>query len=351
MNMDPIAPLSPATVIGSATSGASGQQYNPQQQMQHGQTMQALVVEAAGDNKFILDIGSNRFLAQADSVTLSPGQTLQLEVSATTPQLELKIISAPLQQYLGRSLTSIGQNIDLTALFQLLQQSPNPPIETLSAASIQVLEDFFALQQRPLTSSEGENILRQMIDTVGLQMEAKLNRGLKEEGGSTLKAALLEIAHLFGESEKIGETAKALLSTIESFQLNQLRLNQDNALILPLPFPFLNQGYLLIDQNQGQETEDQQQNKHVHFSLHLALTGLGNIQIEFLQAEDGLWMRFNCDSQEKADFVSQFSDELRQQLADIPLHSLSFTGTANDPGTDLIRLLVPPGQSLLNTKV
>ncbi len=313
--------------------------------------MQALVVNGAGENKFVLDIGSSRLLVQADSVTLSPGQTLQLEVTATTPQLELKIISSSLQQYLGHSLSFIGQNIDLTALLQLLQQPPNPAIETLSSSSIQILENFIALQQRPLNSTEGGNILRQMIDSLGLQMEAKLHTGLKGEGTTTLKSALLEIMHLFGESEKIGEASKTPLSTIESFQLSQLRLAQENTIILPLPFPFLDQGYLLIDQKQEQETEDQQKSKQLHFSLHLALTGLGNLQIEFLQTDDGLWMRFNCDSQEKADFVSQFSDDLKQQLTDVPLQGLSFSGTANAPGTDLIRLLVPAGQSLLNTKV
>ncbi|MBU3984181.1 MAG: hypothetical protein KJ985_12095 [Proteobacteria bacterium] len=62
-------------------------------------------------------------------------------------------------------------------------------------------------------------------------------------------------------------------------------------------------------------------------------------------------MRFNCDSQEKADFVSQFSDDLKQQLTEMPLQGLSFSGTANAPNTDLVRLLMPAGQSLLNTKV
>ncbi|MFH2123521.1 MAG: hypothetical protein ABIJ50_08595 [Pseudomonadota bacterium] len=348
--MEPIAPLSPSAILGSSTSGTGGQQQN-QHHMLEGQTMQALVVNGAGDNKFVLDIGSSRILAQADSVSLSPGQTLQLEVTATTPQLELKIISSPLQQFLGHSLSLIGQNIDLTELLQLLQQPPNPAIESLSRSSIQILENFIGLQQRPLGGPDGGNILRQMIESLGLQMEAKLNTGLKSEGGSTLKSALLEIAHLFGDSEKIGEAGKAPLSTIESFQLSQLRLGQENTIILPLPFPFLDQGYLLIDQKAEQETDDQKKNKQLHFSLHLALSGLGNLLIEFLQTDEGLWMRFNCDSQEKADFVSQFSDDLRQQLTEIPLQGLSFSATANAPNTDLIRLLMPAGQSLLNTKV
>lgn len=349
--MDPIAPLSSSPILGSSTSGAGGQQQNPYQ-MQEGQTMHALVAGMAGENKFILNIGANRILAQGDSVTLSPGQTLQLQVTATTPQLEFKIITAPFQQYLGHSLTFISHSLDLTSLMQMLQQPPNPALQILSPTSIQVLEDFFALQQTPLSGKEGGDRLRQMIDTLGLQLEAKLGKGIKDEGTASLKSALLEIVHHFKESDKIGETGKALLSTIDSFQLSQLRLDQDKTLLLPLPFPFLDQGYLLIDQKQDQDTEEgQKKRKQLHFSLHLALTGLGNIQIELLQTDDGLWMRFNCDSQEKADFVSQFSDDLKQQLADIPLQGLSFSTAANPPDTDLIRLLMPTGQSLLNTKV
>ena len=349
--MNPISPLSPSAALGSSTSGAGGQQYNPQQ-MQKGQTMQAQVVEAAGDNKFILAIGSNRILAQSDTVTLSPGQSLQLEVTATTPHLELRIIAPTLQQFLGHSLSFIGQNLDLSPLLQLLQQPPNPAIEALTPSNRQVLEAFWGLQQqKPFSGKEGGEVLRQMMDTLGLQLEAKLGRGIKDEAATSLKSALLELAHLFQGSEKIAESSKTLLSIIESFQLSQLRLDQDKSFILPLPLPFLDQGYLLIDQKQDQETADQGQKKQLHFSLHLALTGLGALNIEFLQTAEGLWMRFNCDSQEKADFVSQFGDDLRQQLADLPLQGLSFSATANDPVTDLVRMFVPAGQSLLNTKV
>lgn len=347
--MEPIAALSSSPVLGSSTSGAGGQQYHSPQMLE-GQTMHALVVKAAGENKFILDIGTNRILAQSDSVNLTPGQSLQLQVTATTPLLELKIIAAPFQQHLGQSLTFIGQNLDLSSLLQTLQQPPNPGIETLTTANRQLLENFFTLQQMPLNGKEGGEVLRQMIDTLGLQMEAKLGKGLKDEGTSSLKSALLEVIHLFKESERIEGTAKTLLSTIESFQLSQLRLDQDKTVIIPLPFPFLDQGYLLIDQKQEQETEDHKRKKQLHFSLHLALSGLGNIQIEFVQTDEGLWMRFNCDSQEKADFVGQFSDDLRQQLADPPLQGLSFSGTANAPDSDLVRRLVPAGKSFLDTK-
>lgn len=348
--MEPITPLSSSPILGSSTSGAGGGQQQTPYQMQEGQIVHALVVGTQSADTFILNVGENHhILARSDSVTLSPGQSLQLQVTATKPNLELKIITAPLQHYLGRALTFIGQNLDLSPLMQILQQPANPETAKLSATGMNILEDFLTLQQMPLNGKEGGDALRRMLDGMGLQMEARLGQFAQDARENSLKSALLEVIQQV-ESETIKKAGKDLLATIESFQLSQLRLEPDKTLILPLPFPFLDQGYLLIDQKQEQEAEGREKEKQMHFSLHLALTGLGNLQIDFLQAVDGVWMRFNCDSQEKADFVAMFSDELKQQLADIPVRGLSFAATATAPGADLIRMLMPAGQSLLNTK-
>jgi len=348
--MEPITPLLSSPILGSSTSGPGGGQQQTPFQMQEGQIVHAQVVGTKNADTFILNVGENHILARADKVTLSPGQSLHLQVTATKPNLELKIITAPLQHYLGRALTFIGQNLDLNPLMQILQQPANPETAKLSAVGMNTLENFFTLQQTPSSGKEGGDALRRMLDGIGLQMEARLGQGAQDARVNSLKSALLEVIQQSGETETIKEAGKDLLSTIESFQLSQLRLESDKTLILPLPFPFLDQGYLLIDQKQEQASEGQEREKQMHFSLHLALTGLGNLQIDFLQADDGVWMRFNCDSQEKADFVAQFSDELKQQLADIPVQGLSFAATANAPGADLIRMLMPAGQSLLNTK-
>jgi hypothetical protein len=348
--MEPITPLSSPPVLGSSTSGAGGQQQNPHL-MQEGQTVNAFVTGAKG-HIFAQNASANRPPTQADSVTLSPGQSLKNQATTTSSQLDPNTITIPsLQQRIGQSLPFIGKPLDLSPLLQILSQQPNPALESLSATNSKVLTNFLALQQPPVPGKEGGKALRQMIDTLGLNMEARLGQNIKNDAPDTLKSALLEVLHRFEESETIQKAGKSLLSIIESFQFSQLRLELDKTIILPLPFPFLDQGYLLIDQQQKQESEQQQHKKSLHFSLHLALTGLGNIQIEFLQTDDGLWMRFNCDSQEKADFVGEYREELKGQLEDIPLQGLSFAGTANAPGADLIRMLVPEGQSLLNTKV
>lgn len=288
--MEPITPLLSATILGSSTSGAGGQQHNPYQ-MQEGQILHALVTAAKSPDTFILTVGDNQILTRADSVTLSPGQNLQLQVTATRPVLELKIVTNPLQHYLGRALTFIGQNLDLAPLIQLLQQPSNPEMVTLSAVSSKVLEEFFTMQQQPpLTGKEGGEALRRMLEGIGLQVEAKLGQGLQAESRHLLKSALFEVLQQAGESEPIQEAGKSLLTAIESFQLSQLRLEQDKTLILPLPFPFLDQAYLLIDTKQEQNPDAQENRKQMRFSLHLALTGLGNLHIDFLQTDDGLWM-------------------------------------------------------------
>lgn len=352
--MESITPILSSTIVGSSTSNTGGQQQNSFQ-MREGQILHALVGETKGKGTFILNIGENRLIAKADSVTLSPGQSLQLQVTATKPQLELQIIAAPLQQHLGKTLTFLGHNLDLSPLMEILQTPSSHGDVTLSAASATILEDFFALQQRPLGGIEGADALRRMLAGIGLKTEAQLHRGVNNEQTdslvNTLKSALLEIVQQDQGSETLKDAAKSLISIIESFQLSQLRLDHEKTQILPLPFAFLDQGYILIDNKQQQGADGHEMAGWMHFSLHLAVSGLGNLHIDFLQTVGGLWMRFNCDSQEKADFVAQFSDELKEQLADLPLQGISFAGTACPPSADLVRMLVPAGHSLLNTKV
>ncbi len=352
--MESITPILSSSIVGSSTSNAGGQQQNSFR-MREGQILHALVGETKGAGTFVLNIGENRLIAMADSVTLSPGQSLQLQVTATRPQLELQIIAAPLQQQLGKTLTFLGHNLDLSPLMEILQTPSSHGDVALSAASAKILEDFFALQQRPLGGIEGADALRRMLAGIGLKTEAQFHRGVNNEQTdslvNTLKSALLEIVQRDQGSASLKEIAKTLISTIESYQISQLRLDHDNIQILPLPFSFIDQGFLLIDNKQDQAPGGHEGYRQMHFSLHLAVSGLGNLHIDFLQTEGGLWMRFNCDSQEKADFVAQFSDELKEQLADLPLQGISFAGTASPPGADLVRMLVPAGHSLLNTKV
>jgi hypothetical protein len=347
--MDPISPLTSISPVSSSTSqgrGRSQEQQTPSQ----GQFLKALVLEAHGNNRFVLDIGGTRQPVRSETI-LSPGQTLKLQVVKTEPQIELQIVSSPLNQLQGRSLTLLGKNIDLASLFQGFQQHSPPPLETVSPTSRSVLESFFSLQQNGIDGKEGGAVLKQLIDNLGLNLEQLLARGEKTSAVLTLKAALLDIAHSFKTASSIAETTHKILATLELFQLAQIQIGNTTHLIFPLPLPFIEQGYLLIEQDDQKSGGNDSAKSDSRFSLHLTVSDLGNLQIDFLQNLEGLFIRFRAGDQQKADFLETFSSELKKAITDIPLINLSFSGDAPDPIHDLVRQLVPAGNSILDTTV
>ncbi len=345
--MDTITPLTSILPPISSTAHGRGRGQG-QQPANQGQLLKALVLEAKGDNRFLLDIGGNRQTVSSEAA-LAPGQTLKLQVIRTEPNIELKIVSNPLNQLQGRSLTLLGKNIDLAALFQNFQQESSPPI--LSSTSRSILEDFYTLQQSGVEGKDGGIILKQLIDNLGLNMEQFLAGGDKNAASHTLKAALLEIAHSFDPASNIAETTHKILSTLELFQLTQLQIGHDTNLILPLPLPFIEQGYLLIEQGDKESKSGNTSQSENRFSLHLTVSELGNLQVDFLKNSEGLFIRFRAGDQEKADFLESFGPELKKAISQIPLISLCFSSDAPDPIHDLVRQLVPAGKSILDTRI
>lgn len=345
--MNPISPLSGVPPSGSALS-RSGGRATQEQHVLPGQFLKALVLEAKTDNRFIIDIGGNRLLAQSEA-PLAPGQTLQLQVMNATSPIELKIVSDTLNQFLGRSLTLIGKNIDISVLFQSLQQIPSSLAE-LTPSTRNVLDNFNSLQQTPLEGDESGAILKQLIDRLGLSLEKILSLGDKESANNTLKAALLELGQSFKGADTIAELTSRTLSTLELFQLAQVHLDGDRQFLFPLPLPNIEQGFLLIENNRQPDQNGDYANDEMRFSLHLTMSDIGHLRVDFYHSKEGLYVRFHTESQEKTDFVSQYSDELKSAISEAPLLSLTFASDATDPVGDLMRLIVPEGKSMLDTK-
>jgi len=348
--MDTITRLTYISPVGSSTSQNRGRSSQDRQTLAGGQFLKALVLEAKGANRFLLDIDGSRQTVMSEA-ELSSGQTLRLQVFRTQPQIELKILSNPLEQLQGRTLTLLGRNIDLAGLLEGLQQPSQAQFTVLSLSSRATLEKFHELQQEGVGGREGGQVLKQLIDSLGLNLEQLLARGDKNSAVVTLKAALLEIAHNFTNAGNIAETTNKLLTTLEIFQLTQLQIGGETQVILPLPLPFIEQGYLTVEQDD--KTADQKDNVRPEnrFSLHLSVSELGNMQIDFLRNQEGLFIRFRADNQQESDFIESFSEDLKKAITDIPLISLSFSGDAPDPIQDLVQQLVPEGNSMLDTKI
>jgi len=81
VHMDTINPLISISPISSSTAQGRGQRQG-QQPPSQGQFLKALVIEAKGDNRFVLDIGGSR-QAVSSEAALSPGQSLRLQVVRT----------------------------------------------------------------------------------------------------------------------------------------------------------------------------------------------------------------------------------------------------------------------------
>ena len=346
--MNTINALSPIKAIGSATSDSDSRQQS-QQQARPGQTLTATVLESAGTNKFYLDILGDKILARSDTVTLSPGSKLNLEVLSTKPLLELRIISKNPEMFFGKTLTLLEKNLDISGLFQSLTSSSSL-LGQLSQTSQEGIKDFYNLQQLFIENQSGGSNLKQLLDRMGLSLETLLAGGNREAAGQTLKAALLEIAVLMKDGGDIADATNRLLGTLELYQLAHLRLASENLLIFPLPLPFLDNGYLLIEKEE-KDINDENKEQPLRFSLHLSLEPLGNIEIIFLHTEDGLYIRFACDSAKKKEFASAFQDELKEMISSTDLLGLSFTDTAGNPARNLIQQLAPDGKSMLDTKI
>ena len=347
--MDTIIPLSSIAPVGSSTSQGRGRSHG-QQLPATGEILKAVVLEAGGNNHFVLDIGGNR-LAASSLAKLVPGQILQLQVTKTEPQIELKIVSDTLNRLAGRSLTLLGKNIDLTALFTAVQNHSPSPLPLLTPTSRTVRESFFTLQQTTLGDEAGGATLKQLIDRLGLNLEHLLARGDKDAAAHTLKAALLEMVHTFSTADDLAEVTQKLLTTLELFQFAQLQSGTNSPYIFPLPLPFVEQGYLIVEHGDEEDKGGAEAGEESRFSLHLTMSSLGHLCINFLHNSEGLFVRFHADSEEKADFLKAHGEDLKTAISTSPLVGLAFSSDAGDPISELIRSIVPPGSSMLDTKV
>ena len=346
--MNTITPLTSIPPLGSSTDQRGGQQQNTGQKV-IGEILKATVLESRSDNQYLLDFAGSKIPVSSQN-RLSVGQVLQLQVSQTSPQVELKIVSETTNLLTGKSLVLLGNSIDLSSLFTSLQQGSPSPLATLTNSSATTLRSFLPPEFTSLINSkEGGEFLQHLFNRLGINLESLLVQGKIDSAQNTVKAALLEIVSRFQSAEHIAEQANKLLATLELYQFTQLQLTNQNLLIFPLPLPFLEQGYLLIDNSEKDELSASGNQESQKFSLHLAMSELGNIQIDFLQKVEVTFIKLFFDSEEKVQFVSRFSGLLDEMLASQSQLVISFSSGAESPTNALARKLLPDGQSFINT--
>ena len=314
-----------------------------QQELRPDQIVRA-VVKDGGHDDVLLDFGTQKLRAQG-KFDLQTGQSIDLKVLRTDPQLELQILSDIFGNRLSHYLKCLeGPWRLLPPMRQLLQANLG-----LSSEVTTMFEQWLSLQGQLGELADG-HLLKQLWQLIGLDFERRLSKGDGKVDAS-LKGALLRLGgEIAGEQPDVNSKAQQMMKTIEFFQLCQVRMQEQNMAFFPLPLPFLEQGFLLME-GQREKTQGEGGDDDTLVSLFLSLQRLGPLRIDLLQGDDGLLLRFLAESQEKADFLSRWEDTLRALLSSFEIKGVSFQSGAQSPAKELMQRMFPPGSAVFEARV
>lgn len=338
------------TNVGKISQIASYQKHpeGQQQPLVKGQILQGLISSKTTDGKFVLDLGGKQFVAST-KIPLQPGQRLDVQVITTTPQIILKTLGDPLTQNIGKSIYLLDQQNSFQPLLQSLgQEVKQSPL--LSQISKNILNLFNQILGQEPQNTVNQEQIRIILQQTGMDFEQLLAAGDQKKAVATLKSTLFEIIHKFSGNEKIQKQAEQLIKTIELYQNLNIRMLNDSLFFFPLPFPFLEQGYLLVSQDNDEQLKTNDENQGKKYSLHLKLEGLGNLQIDMYQKNDTVSLQFFAQDPERAAFLKEFGKELQEWLTALQLTSVSFLTGAEDPIKYLLINITRNQSGVLDTR-
>ncbi len=245
------------------------------------------------------------------------------------------------------------QNL-IPQLFPLLQGNPALPADH----PLRQLVAFLATTQNETAQSQpflmDGSKLRELTDRLGMNMEQLLADNNREKAVQTLKYALLELSQLVTAKDNSHNQAEQIVKSIELYQLLQIRLASESLFFLPLPFSFLDQGYLLVNADHPQEGSEESpgtsKQTAQRFELHLQLEGLGNLQIDLHQNDGGITLKFLAEDIERAKFLAGFRAELGQWLTAADLESAQFLVGAKEPAKTLLEKIIHGATGMVDTR-
>lgn len=341
--MQNISPLIKIQPVSHVTADLASREER-RQHLRVDQVIRASVAEG-GEDHVTLEFGQERFRAET-KLPLRSGQTLELLVVATTPHVELRVLGDSLGERLSQYLQILNGKWNFLFPAGHIAGASGTQVEHLNPEMFAFLEAW-RLSSEGLSRSPSGEALRNIISFLGLNHESDLAREDLFAVLPNLKSALLQILHKEGGSgSEAEEMVKQQLQLLELFQLSLVRLGAQGMSLYPLPLPFLDQGFLLTQKKNGEDEAE----SSPRVSLHLHLGGLGDLRIDLLDEGEGTFVRFACEGQEKADYVSLFREELEQALESLPLERLTFSVGVKRPDQVLIEMLQPEEGGFLDMR-
>lgn len=303
--------------------------------------LKAAIVDQPATGKAVLEMGGARFQITGE-LAGKVGQDVLLRVEPGKSPLTFTPL-APANSSGKTANTPAGpsvvlanlQNSQLSPLLKAVQQLIPQALTQLVAIQQSTIQSLAGFHPENLMGQEAGKDLQGNVQRIGMNMETMLARNEGTSAKASLKAALLEITATAQKSEELAVSAKNILSTLEMYQVAQLKLEGD-FLLFPLPFSFLQNGFLLVDNSPEDESTTEEKNQNKQFSLHLTMTKLGDMEVRYYENKEGARIRFLFDSEEKAAFAASFQDELKEMLSETQLLGISFTGGAQSPERELL---------------
>jgi hypothetical protein len=312
------------------------------------QIVQATVAEG-GLEKVVLNLKHHRLEAETKTF-LRSGQNLSLQVLETQPRIQFRIIENSELNHIFRFLHSLNQNIKVLPLIEAIQTSNVQGFDHFPQEMQALLSALILLLRSNPGKLSGKDLSR-LWDKLGLNLEALLSAGKTVEAKTNLKTMLLMHAIEIHKQGGTTESIENVLDLLKLFQLCRYSLAQENLLFLPLPFSFLEQGYLLAEKKRHQGQEDNDSEQFWKMTLHLKLSFLGDLQILCLFENLTLCLRILCDSKDKVEIISDSLSRLGNHLSTVSLDRFSVGTGAKDPLQSLIQRLAPDGDHFLKAEV
>ncbi len=315
--------------------------------------LQQLAQTASSPSKTIE--GANRladFFSQAASLQSSAGMPLQAGTEAISPLPTTDTL--PLLDQLGKIFRNDpqGQNL-INQLTPLLRESTAGPLTQPLQQLLSILVEFGDTSAPPQSVQVGGQQLQEIVERLGINMDQLLADNGREKAVQTLKHALIELSQQLPPGDKSSAQADQIVKSIELYHLLQVRLAGEALLFMPLPFSFLDQGYLLVDadsaKNESKEDRASADKLEHHVELHLQLEGLGYLQIDFQKNTDGITLKFLAEDTERAKFLAGFRNELETWLTAAQLESVQFLTGAQEPVKALLKKIMAGATGIIDT--
>lgn len=189
-------------------------------------------------------------------------------------------------------------------------------------------------------SAADSKLVVNLARMLGLDFEALLAKDQLDQANAGLKGMLAALKSNGELPESVRDNASQMSQQLDILQLCRLRLAQEGILFLPLPFEFLEQGYVLFEQPEQGSDGNGDAGGHL-VSLNLTLGQLGPMQVNLLFEQQALFVRIKCQDEATVSVVEGYCDELHESLQPFSIRSIQVTPGAQDPALTLLDRLQP----------